>query len=101
MAATGENNRPSTGRNYWPLTPATTGRSRGAAAMFRQAAERFPHIIEIATVGAHDDTSVVGQGCGDQLEFEFALDVLLDGLERLHKSGWSSTDHGRGNNAAG
>lgn len=64
-------------------------------------AERFPHIIEIATVGAHDDTSVVGQGCGDQLEFEFALDVLLDGLERLHKSGWSSTDHGRGNNAAG
>ena len=27
--------------------------------------------------------SVVGQGCDDQFEFEFALDLLLDGLERL------------------
>jgi hypothetical protein len=25
----------------------------------------------------------VGQGCDDQFEFEFALDLLLDGLERL------------------
>jgi hypothetical protein len=24
----------------------------------------------------------VGQGCDDQFEFEFALDILLDGLER-------------------
>jgi hypothetical protein len=31
---------------------------------------------------SHDDDSVVGQGCDDQFEFEFALDILLDGLER-------------------
>jgi hypothetical protein len=24
---------------------------------------------------------VVGQGCDDQFEFEFALDLMLDGLE--------------------
>jgi hypothetical protein len=26
---------------------------------------------------------VVGPGCDDQFEFEFALDLLLDGFERL------------------
>jgi hypothetical protein len=26
---------------------------------------------------------MVGGGCDDQFEFEFALDLLLDGLERL------------------
>jgi hypothetical protein len=31
----------------------------------------------------HDDASAVGQGCDDQFEFEFALDLLLDGLEKL------------------
>jgi Tetracyclin repressor-like, C-terminal domain len=29
----------------------------------------------------HDDASVVGRGCDDQ--FEFALELMLDGLERL------------------
>jgi AcrR family transcriptional regulator len=61
------------------------------AAMFGQFAERYPHIIEIATAGAHDGESAVGPGCDDQFEFEFALDVLLDGFERLHQRGWSST----------
>jgi hypothetical protein len=32
----------------------------------------------------HDDASVVGgRGCDDQFEFEFALDLMLDGLERI------------------
>jgi hypothetical protein len=33
----------------------------------------------------HDDASVVGGGCDDQFEFEFALDLMLDGLERLRQ----------------
>jgi hypothetical protein len=33
---------------------------------------------------------VVGYGCDDQFEFEFSLDLLLDGFERLHARGWSS-----------
>ena len=53
----------------------------------RQAmAARYPFIIEIATVGAHQEPGkIVGTGCDDQLEFEFALDLMLDGFERLHQ----------------
>jgi AcrR family transcriptional regulator len=49
-------------------------------------AERFPHITELAMAVAHDEESVVGSGCDDQFEFEFALDLTLDGLERLHSA---------------
>lgn len=37
----------------------------------------------MAAAAAHDGGSVVGGGCDDQFEFEFALDLLLDGFERL------------------
>lgn len=47
-------------------------------------AARYPHITELAMAVAHDEGSVVGGGCDDQFEFEFALDLTLDGLERLH-----------------
>jgi hypothetical protein len=39
------------------------------------------NLYELFMTVTHDDASVVGQGCDDQ--FEFALDLLLDGLERL------------------
>lgn len=60
------------------------------AAMFREMAERYPNILKVATAASHDGGSVVGQGCDDQFEFEFALDLLLDGFERLHEQGWTS-----------
>jgi hypothetical protein len=69
--------------------------------MFGQLAAQYPYIIEIATAGSHDKESAVGRGCDDQLEFEFALDILLDGFERLHQQGWSSTDPRRGTLAGG
>ncbi|MGW0576725.1 TetR/AcrR family transcriptional regulator C-terminal domain-containing protein [Streptomyces sp. NPDC002920] len=46
-------------------------------------AVRYPHITALAMAVAHDPDSVVGSGCDDQLEFEFALDLTLDGLDRL------------------
>ena len=46
-------------------------------------AERFPYVAELAMAVTHDQESVVGPGCDDQFEFEFALDLTLDGLERL------------------
>jgi len=46
------------------------------------AADAFPNIVELVTAIYHDPSSVVGPGCDDQLEFEFALDLLLDGLDR-------------------
>ena len=48
-----------------------------------QMAPIYPHLVEIATAASHDEESVIGQGCDDQFEFEFALDLLLDGFERL------------------
>ena len=44
---------------------------------------------------SHDDASVVGMGCDDQFEFEFALDLMLDGLERLRRT----TAPGKGRSA--
>jgi len=44
-------------------------------------AEKYPHIIALASeMMAHDDASTVGW-CDDQTEFEFGLDLILDGLE--------------------
>lgn len=54
------------------------------------AAAAYPWVAEIAAAAAHDADSVVGGGCDDQFEFEFALDLLLDGFERLHRQGWTS-----------
>jgi AcrR family transcriptional regulator len=54
------------------------------AAMWAALADAYPHIHELATTVYHDDATVVGgRGCDDQFEFEFALDLMLDGLERL------------------
>jgi len=51
----------------------------------------FPHLAAIARAAAHTDPgSAVGPGCDDQSEFEFALDLLLDGVEILHARQWSS-----------
>jgi tetracycline repressor-like protein len=49
--------------------------------MLRRMAGTYPHITELVTAITHDQASVVGPGCDDQ--FEFALDLMLDGLERL------------------
>ena len=53
------------------------------AMLVRQLKDRYPHIAEMVVTVYHDAASVVGQGCDDQFEFEFALDLLLDGLDRL------------------
>jgi AcrR family transcriptional regulator len=51
--------------------------------MYGAMADTYPYIFEIYTTISHDDASTVGPGCDDQFEFEFALDLMLDGLERL------------------
>jgi AcrR family transcriptional regulator len=62
------------------------------AKIFAQMAQRYPNIVTIATATPHDPDSVVGHGCDDQFEFEFALDILLDGFDKLHREGWSSAN---------
>jgi AcrR family transcriptional regulator len=58
--------------------------------MMQLMGERYPNILAIASYSAHDMGSTVGHGCDDQFEFEFALDLMLDGFERLHERGWTS-----------
>ncbi|OEJ37469.1 TetR family transcriptional regulator [Streptomyces agglomeratus] len=53
-------------------------------------AGQYPYVAELAGAVAHEEGSVVGGGCDDQFEFEFSLDLLLDGFERLRRQGWTS-----------
>lgn len=55
---------------------------------FAVLARHFPNLAAVAAVAVHDDGTVVATGCDDQFEFEFALDLLLEGIARLHAQGW-------------
>jgi AcrR family transcriptional regulator len=61
------------------LDPATV------AMLVREMEGKYPHIAEMVGIVYHDQASVPGRGCDDQFEFEFALDLLLNGLERLRQ----------------
>ncbi len=45
-------------------------------------AARIPHLVEMMLAISHDPDSTLGW-CDDQPEFEFGLDLILDGLDRL------------------
>ena len=58
-------------------------RTLSAMAMFfQQLGDEYPHIVAMLREVTHDADTTLGW-CDDQFEFEFALDLLLDGLERL------------------
>jgi AcrR family transcriptional regulator len=52
------------------------------AIMLQQMVEEFPNISAIVAEIQHQEETIVGSGCDDDSEFRFALDILLDGLER-------------------
>lgn len=63
------------------------------AALLEAFSTTHPNIVEIATAATHPPATasgptIVGPGCDDQYEFEFGVDLLLDGIRRLHESGW-------------
>ena len=45
-------------------------------------AEQFPHLVGMLSEVVHEGPETTIGWCDDQTEFEFGLDVLLDGLER-------------------
>jgi len=59
----------------------------GAAAMMEQLADRFPNIAGMLADAIHDDPDGTLGFCDDQFEFEFALDLILEGLERRRAAG--------------
>ncbi|WP_173921546.1 TetR/AcrR family transcriptional regulator [Agromyces sp. Marseille-P2726] len=56
----------------------------GDADALGQMAEHVPNLAAMLAVVAHDDPDSTLGWCDDQFEFEFGLDLILDGLERLH-----------------
>ena len=59
-------------------------------AMFEMVQSVYPYIAMIALDSAGGDLTKVGDGCDEQFEFEFTLDLLLDAFERLQEAEWSS-----------
>ena len=87
------------GNRIWGFSPELFNDPEGSAptvspqvqqAMAREFADKYPNILAIAMTATEGDLSGVGRGCDEQFEFEFALDLLLDGFERLRDQGWTS-----------
>ena len=57
---------------------------------------QHPHLAQIAMAAAHPRPDGTGRGCDDQYEFEFALDLVLDGTEILHTQRWRPADRSTG-----
>lgn len=62
------------------FTPSDPGEDASEELMAAMA-DRLPHLTAMMAAIAHDDGSTLGW-CDDQTEFEFGVDVLLEGLER-------------------
>jgi AcrR family transcriptional regulator len=58
-----------------------------AAAMMEQMADRYPNIVGMLADGVHHNPDGTLGFCDDQFEFEFALDLILEGLERRRAGG--------------
>jgi AcrR family transcriptional regulator len=78
-------------QELYGASPASSGDLPPEAAA--QMAAAYPGILAVATSRRHDAGSVVGTGCDDQFEFEFGIDLMLAGVERLHQAGWRSAEH--------
>lgn len=54
-----------------------------AEAALASMASQIPHLVAMLGEVAHDDPGSTLGWCDDQTEFEFGLDVVLDGLDRM------------------
>jgi AcrR family transcriptional regulator len=55
--------------------------------MLAQMAEEIPLMVEMLSEITHDDPDTTIGWCDDQTEFEFGLDLLLDGIENQRATG--------------
>jgi AcrR family transcriptional regulator len=53
------------------------------AAELQSMADQIPHLVGMFMEVAHDDPDSTLGWCDDQTEFEFGLDVILDGLDKM------------------
>jgi AcrR family transcriptional regulator len=57
-----------------------------AAAAMENMADQLPHLVGMLMEVAHDDPDSTLGWCDDQTEFEFGLDLILDGLDRIRET---------------
>jgi AcrR family transcriptional regulator len=62
---------------------ADAGADDKSAALFEEMASRLPNLVGMMSEIAHNDPDSTLGWCDDQTEFEFGLDLILDGLDRL------------------
>jgi len=63
--------------------PDNEARDETADEVFEQLATQLPYLTGMLMEISHDDPDSTLGWCDDRAEFEFALDLLLDGLDRL------------------
>ncbi|HEU5155778.1 MAG TPA: TetR/AcrR family transcriptional regulator C-terminal domain-containing protein [Streptosporangiaceae bacterium] len=66
--------------------PGNGAAGEDAAATFEEMAAQLPHLVGMVAEVAHDDPDNTLGWCDDQTEFEFGLDVILDGLDRMRET---------------
>lgn len=54
-----------------------------ATSALQAMSDRFPHIVAMMAATAHEHSGRSLGRCDDDTEFEFGLDIILDGLERM------------------
>jgi AcrR family transcriptional regulator len=63
------------------FSPASAEEDAESQEMFAHMADQLPYLAGMMMEIVHDDPDTTLGWCDDQAEFEFALDVILDGLE--------------------
>jgi AcrR family transcriptional regulator len=63
------------------------GDDDAAMDLLEQMADQVPYLVGMLSEITHDDPGSTLGWCDDQTEFEFGLDLILDGLERLRQAG--------------
>jgi AcrR family transcriptional regulator len=66
--------------------PSTGTSDDQTAAALQSMADRIPHLVAMFMEVAHDDPDSTLGWCDDQTEFEFGLDLILDGLDKTRKA---------------
>lgn len=70
------------GFNQELFAPDDSGGDESDASPLREMASQLPNLVGMLAEVMHDDPDSTLGWCDDQTEFEFGLDVLLEGLER-------------------
>jgi AcrR family transcriptional regulator len=68
------------------FTPGAGGGDEQATAALAQMAAQLPHLTDMLLQAVHDNPDSRLGWCDDQAEFEFGLDLILDGLDRMRET---------------